>query len=45
MAHVRQRLRELDTVIDAQIGARRLDDALASLDALVRLLDDPHART
>ena len=45
MARVRQRLRELDTVIDAQIGSRRLDDALASLDALVRLLDDPHART
>jgi DNA-binding MarR family transcriptional regulator len=42
MARVRQRLRELDTVIDAQIGSRRLDEALASLDALVRLLDDPH---
>jgi DNA-binding MarR family transcriptional regulator len=41
MARVRQRLRDLDTVIDAQIGSRRLDDALASLDALVRLLDGP----
>ncbi len=45
MARVRQRLQELDTVIDAEIGSRRLDDALASLDALVRLLDGPHART
>ena len=45
MARVRQRLRELDTVLEEEIGSRRLDDALASLDAVVRLLDGPRTRT
>ncbi|MEX2501978.1 MAG: HTH domain-containing protein [Trueperaceae bacterium] len=41
MERVRRRLRELDDVIDAQLGAGRLDDALASLDAVARLLGGP----
>jgi len=45
MARVRQRLRELDSVIAAQSGASRLDDALACLHDVVRLLDGPHPRT
>lgn len=41
MARVRQRLRELDSVLDDEIGSGRIDDALASLDAVVRYLDGP----
>jgi DNA-binding MarR family transcriptional regulator len=44
MARVRQRLRELDDIIDTEIGSRRLEDAIESLDALSRLLTGPSHR-